>query len=387
MTNIVTHANAALGAKLLRQLAEDQPNQNIVFSPLSITLALLLAHAGAQGETAHAIGAALELGQATPTQIAEAASTLVQQLSALDQQEAQRSSRFGEAEDTVWLRIANAVFVNQEITLKPGYVTTVRNAYAALIEPLNFGAASAAAHIDAWVSDQTRGKITQIAGTLDRDTIAVLVNAVYFKAPWRDPFPEQATAEGEFTLRDGNRVRVPMMANTERFSYAQAAGYEVIGLPLAGGGNLEMLIVLPNRGADYVAIGQAVAQPAFFSSLALRPAQIRLRLPRFRIECDMSLNEVLAELGIGIAFDPQQADFSAMAEVDEPVYISEVRHKTFLDVNEKGVEAAAATAIKMMRMSMVVEQPLQVDVDRPFYCAIREQQRSAVLFLCAITIP
>ena len=385
--NQIVAANAALGAKLFGQFAKTPPNANIVFSPLSITLALLLAHAGAEGTTASAIGETLGLGDATRAEAGSAAHALVQQLAKLDEQAEQRSGRMGETSDTVWLRIANALFVNNQVALRPAYETTVREQYAAQVEALDFGSPSAAPRIDAWVSEQTRGRIREIAGSLNRDVLAMLINAVYFKAPWADPFSDRATAEGDFHLLDGNTVRVPMMANTERQRYERREGYEIIGLPFGGANKLEFVVVLPNSGATYAAVQKAVAHPAFFSGIQMRPVQMRLKLPRFRVECDTTLNEPLQALGMGVAFDGQRADFSTMLQTDERIAISEVRHKTFLDVNEKGVEAAAATAIKMTRMSMAMETPIEVTVDRPFVCAIRDQESAALLFLGAIVQP
>lgn len=386
-TNPVLAANTRFGAKLFAELTRRAPGTNLFFSPLSITLALLLAYAGAEAATEQAIEGTLGLKRISHERAAREAAALVAQLAALDNTEAQRTGRFGEVEDLVWLRIANAVFVNRDIPLKPSYIENVRADFSAYVESLDFGSSTAAKTIDAWVSVQTRGKITEIAGQLSRDVAAILLNAIYFKAPWLHAFPEGATEDGDWTLRDGSQIRVPMMANTERYQYGRVGDVQVVGLPFGGNNQLRMLVLVPAHADGIAALQTQVADPAFLAGLNLRPTQVRLRLPRFRIECDTNLNAPLIELGMAAAFDPQRANFSRMAPPNEPLYISEVRHKTFLDVNEKGAEAAAATAIKMMRMSMVVEQPIDVNVDRPFVLAIEEQQAGALLFLGSIQRP
>lgn len=383
-TNPIIAANTRFAAKLFGELTK-QADENVFFSPLSITLALLLAHGGAESATEKAIEDVLGLERISHERAAREAGALIAQLAALDEQEAQRTGRFGEVADTVWLRIANALFVNRNVVFKQQYVQSMRSEFGAAVESLDFGSAKAAETIDAWVSEQTRGKISEIAGTIGNDVAAVLLNVIYFKAPWSNPFPEQATQGDNFTLHDGKTMVVPMMSNTDRYLYGHANGFEVVGLPFAGGGELRMLVVLPARASEITALHTQVADPTFFANIHLRSAQVRLRMPRFKTECDINLNTPLITLGMGVAFDSQRADFSRMAS--ESLHISEVRHKTFLDVNEKGAEAAAATAIKMMRMSLALDRPIEVNVNRPFVVAIQEQQSGALLFLGSILRP
>ena len=382
--NPIVAANTVFGAKLLNQFATTQPHTNIVFSPFSITLALLLAHAGATGDTEQAIENTIGLGRISRERAASEANSLIRLLAALDQHGASSSGPFG-AEEPTWLRIANAIFVNQQVDLRPAYSEIVREQFAATVAALDFGSPTATATIDAWVSEQTRGKIREIAGELNNDTAAVLLNAVYFKAAWANPFVDSATRNDTFTLASGETIQVPMMANTERYGYRRESSFEVVALPFRGG-QLEMLVVLPERVSGIAALTRNFASPGAWQALDPRPARVALRMPRFRVECDLSLNEPLIALGMGVAFD-NRADFSPMVQPPERLRISEVRHKTFLDVNEKGVEAAAATAIKMMRMSAIPERPIEVTIDRPFLCALRERQSGTLLFIGSIARP
>ena len=378
--NSFASANTHFAAKLFGEITAHQPQQNMLISPLSIGLALLLAHAGAAGATAQAIADVLALGPGPHDHAMTEAGALMRQLGALDTGE-------GGGEAAMLLRIANALFVNTDVALNATYARRCRAMLEAEIAALDFGAPSAAATIDRWVSERTRGRIDEIAGQLDRRTVAVLLNAVYFKAAWQLPFLEQATRPDQFNCADGQQISVPMMANQDRYLYQRADGFEVVGLPFRGAGDLRLLVLLPSRGRPISALQQQLATPAAWASIAPRPALVRLRMPRFRIACDLQLNEPLAALGMGVAFDPTRADFSAMRTSKLPFAISEVRHKTYLDVNEHGAEAAAVTAIKMTRMSMVVERPIDVTVDRPFVCAIQAAQSSALLFVGSIASP
>ncbi|HEX9258394.1 MAG TPA: serpin family protein, partial [Acidimicrobiales bacterium] len=240
--------------------------------------------------------------------------------------------------------------------------------------------------INGWVADQTAQRIPELIaqGVLDGMTRLTLVNAVYLKAAWRQPFYEGATKDAPFNRADGSIVDVPLMALSERLRYGKGDGWQAVELPYVGG-SLAMTIVVPDRGAlatfeqgfDLATIENVVA--------ALSPRQVDLRLPKFDVEQSLQLNDALVALGMPDAFDPDRADFSPMLGT-EKLYISDVIHQANMTVDEKGTEAAAATAIVMRATSAPID-PVQLTVDRPFLVLLRDLPTGAILFAGRIADP
>ena len=270
--------------------------------------------------------------------------------------------------------------------------------FGVAFEPFDFVTDSSGAtkHINQWVADQTRDRIRDLipAGALDETTRLVLANAIYVKAPWADPFFEGATQPEPFHIRGKTPVDVPMMRKEDtHFGYAKREGFTAVSVPYVGN-ELQFLVLVPDNGLS-VLEGKLSAE-VLAQCAKLEERDVDLHLPKFKFEPPaIALAEKLEALGLKTAFDkpPRSANFDRMAprKPDDYLYISQVFHKTFIAVDEKGTEAAAATAVAMMagsaRMQNTPPPPIEVKVDRPFLYAIQHIPSGVCLFLGRVTDP
>ena len=364
----------AFGLDLLAQV--ETGTGNVVVSPASVAIALAMARAGASGATATQMDAVLH-GIGGPG------------INALDQALAARSGTFTDAAGValpVTLQIANAPFAQHGLALLPGYLDALAADFGAGVRLVDYQADPEAARqtINAWVKTQTEGRIPQLlgAGTVTPATRLTLVDAIYLKAPWATAFPAQATAPAPFTRADGSTVSVATMSLSTSLGYAAGAGWRAVELPYVGG-SLALTVILPDDLATFEAglTPQVLAQV----TSALAPREVDLSLPKFSIETATSLAAALKAMGMPLAFDPDQADFSGMT-TQERLFISDVIHQADIAVDEKGTEAAAASAVVMAGTAAPAE-PVTVRVDRPFLFALRDLPTGAVLFLGRVTDP
>jgi serine protease inhibitor len=366
-------ANTSFAFKLFAELTKSNIEQNVFISPTSVALALALAYNGARGETARALARTLELGEIGLDTLHRTNAALIESLRAIDPH--------------VALAIANSLWVQQGIALAPDFLIRNQASYQAEIATLDFSNPQAAATINEWVKRNTGGKIETIVDQLDRSAIMVLINAIYFKGQWAKPFDPRRTRELPFTLPGGHQQHL-MMAQTGKFDYYAIQGFQAISLPY-GSGRASMYIFLPEQRSSLRAFRRELSHKSWDTWLRhFRPAEGTIVLPRFKLAYEVTLNDALKALGMGVAFDGRRADFSGMFADSKPsATIDEVKHKTFIEVNEEGTEAAAATAIGMIRMTMAPQRNFSMIVDRPFFCAIRDNQTGALLFMGAIINP
>jgi serpin B len=261
------------------------------------------------------------------------------------------------------------------------FLDTLAENYGAGLRVLDFANAPEASRvtINDWVSEETEGKIENLIpqGTIDPLTRLVLTNAIYFNAAWANPFQEEATQDGAFTLLDGSQSTVPMMHQTEAFAYAKAKGYQAVELPYDGH-EMSMVILLPDEG-EFASFEDTLdADKARTIIDSLKRGQVALTMPRFEFDSEFGLNQALEAMGMPAAFSPG-ADFSGMTGSRE-LFISDVIHKAFVSVDEEGTEAAAATAV-IMKLAAVAEEPVAVTIDRPFMFLIRDIETGAILFV------
>ena len=366
----------AFGLDLYRLVAGDEGN--IVVSPASIALALAMARAGARGTTADEMDAVLH-------DVANDAHASWP--NALDQALTAHSGTFkddnGDDHD-VTLRIANSTFAQRGMHLETAYLEALASRFGSGVRLVDYATDAEAARrlVNGWVSEQTERRIPEllVQGILTSATRLTLVNAVYLKAPWQTPFPESATRPGSFTLADGATVEVPMMAATLSVPYAAGNGWQAVELPYVGGA-LAMTVIVPD---DHDAFETALTAEALDAIVGdLDEHSVTLSMPKFGIETKAMLADLLAELGMPTAFDGG-ADFSGIT-ADEELVISDVVHQANIDVDEKGTEAAAATAV-VMRGSASPDQ-VTLHVDRPFLFALRDVQTGTVLFLGRVSDP
>ncbi len=370
-------AISAFGLDLYRAMATGQTN--VVLSPTSIALALAMARAGARGQTAVEMDAVMH-GLASDDNAAW--------LNALDQALATRSGTFKDdsgADLPVALRIANAPFAQQGMPLEKAYLEALASRFGAGLRLVDYVAATEQARklINGWVDGQTEHRIPEllVPGVLTPDTRLALVNAIYLKAPWLTPFPAESTKPGAFTLADGSAVEIPMMATTATMRYAAGAGWRAVEIPYIGD-SLAMTVVVPD---DLATFEQALTAGQLASIIGgLAETQVSLTFPTFSIETKAELGDVLAALGMPSAFDGR-ADFSGITTA-ERLAISNVIHQANIDVDEKGTEAAAATAV-VMRATAMPAEPVTLRVDRPFLFALRDVPTGAILFLGRVADP
>jgi len=361
-------ADAAFGTDLYNELAG---TGNLVFSPASIATALRMALVGAGGETAAELAAALHLPGP------EAAAVGLGQLAGI------------RAGDDLTFRAPNVMWVEAAATVRDEYLRQLSGTVA--LERCDFRGAPEAARqlINDTIAEQTAGKITGLIppGLIDTLTRVVLTNAVYLNALWTQQFPVDETKQKPFHPERTGPSPVDMMHLLARQSYHRGDGYQAVLLPYRGG-SLAMALVLPD-GPLSEFNGQLGGVGGLLDGLLSSGAEARvdLSLPRFRVDASFKLNDTLQGLGVRTAFTPR-ADFSGIT-ADEPLYINAVLHKAFIDVGEKGTEAAAATAVTMRTLALVRKpQPdVQLVFDRPFLFVITDTESGLPLFLGQFTRP
>ncbi len=387
--NAAAAAIDAFGIDFYKRLAAT--DGNLVFSPASIALALSMARAGAVGQTATEMDTVLH---------GVGSDAMASAINALDQALAGRSGSFtdpgGQSHD-VTLRIANAPFAQKDVTFLPAFLDALASRFGAGVRLVDYKNDTEAARqaINGWVSDQTEQRIPQLLapGVLDASTILTLVNAIYLKAPWGAAFFDpKTTAPGTFTRADGSTVQVLMMSAhaggseaSATFQYAAGSGWQALEIPYLGG-SLAMDIVLPDDLATFEAGLDADQFGTIMAALAVR--EVILSMPSFDIETKADLATMLSALGMPTAFDPNKADFSGMT-TEQQLFISHVIHQANISVDEKGTEAAAATAVVMTASAAPVQSlpPIVLNLDHPFLFALRDVPTGAILFLGRVTDP
>lgn len=376
----LTTGNTAFAVDLYQQLRHSE--ENLFFSPHSISVALAMTYAGARGETA------TQMAQTLHFTLPDA--SLHRAFNALDLLlTAQEGAQDG-AEQSFELHIANSLWAEKTYRFLPEFLDLLAQHYGAGLQLVSFITAAEAARqaINTWVAERTADRIQNLIpeGGVNDLTRLVLANAIYFNAGWRHTFEKNLTREGVFTLLSGTTVNTPMMrwADPERVPYAQGEGYQAIELPYQGG-NASMVLIVPDAGrfAEFEAALTGEGLQRIITGLQSR--SVALTMPKFEVEAEFRLAQTLEALGMPAAFDPKQADFSGM-DGTRDLYIGDVFHKAFVSVDEAGTEAAAATAVVMKLESMPM-MDVELTVDRPFIYLIRDTQSGAVLFMGRVVNP
>ena len=347
---------------LFQDIVSNDGSDIVFLSPLSASLALSMTANGASETTRQ-----------------EMLSVLGFDCSIKEVNEYNRSvmDLFASEPDGVELNAANSIWVSDAFPLKGRFCRTVRKNYDAMVTNLDFSDPASPSVINRWCADNTAGRIDKMIEAIDPATQLYLLNALYFKGLWTTPFDTALTREDIFH-GDNNDSQVKFMYNKAYFPYYIGPEGSMVELPYGDDRNFVMDVIIPPDGlsADEFVIGLDSESLSRLSS-GLQTDEIRLMLPSFKAEYDVSLNAALQRLGMKEAFT-SSADFSDMSK--EPLMISEVRQKTFIEVNEEGSEAAAITSVSMMRASLGPE-PVRFTVDRPFVFLIRERTSGTVLFM------
>lgn len=364
-------ANTRFGFKLFSEILKQQPNQNIFVSPTSVAIALAMTYTGASGETQQAMAKTLELQGMPLTEVQQAYANLRLTLENPD--------------PNVKLSVANSLWARKDIDFKPEFLQTNQKFFGAQVTDLDFTDSQASQQINQWVSQKTNGKINQIVDRLQPDDLLFLVNAIYFKGNWSAEFNPRLTQQRPFYLSRGQKTH-PMMSQTGDYRYLETNEFQAISLPYSQG-RFSLYVFLPKPNSTLNTFYQQLNPQTWEQWMRqFRKRDGTIVLPRFKLEYGIELSNALKALGMGVAFDAQTADFSAMSAV--AAKIDQVKHKTFVEVNEEGTEAAAVTSVGIRATSIQMPtEPFQMTVDRPFFCVIRDNQSGTVLFMGSIVNP
>ncbi|MEQ1701439.1 MAG: serpin family protein [Ilumatobacteraceae bacterium] len=368
----------AFSADLFAQLIAADPTANLVFSPASIALALTMTSAGAKGDTLAEMSKVLHLTD--PGMIHRSMNGLTVGLAELDQSQ-DNTTQGGTGTSEVQLSIANSLWGQTGFDFEQAFLDLLSSEYGAGMELVDYVTDPEAARvaINAWVAEQTKQRIPELLGpdTITKDARLTLVNAIYLKANWATVFPDGNTAEAPFTTPTGE-VRVQMMQVSNDFGYAEGAGWQAVELPYVFG-NLTFVAFVGTDDDSLLTTGDEV-----FAALDRRP--VTLSMPRFDIQTSTSLADVLAAMGMPTAFSAK-ADFSGMTK-QVALAIGDVVHQANITVDEQGTEAAAATAVIVMPTSeQVVEEPIEMLVDRPFTFWLRDRATGTIIFTGRVNDP
>lgn len=367
-------AHQTLGFGLLRQLVERSPNKNVFISPPNISTALGMAANGARGQTLQEMLDVLGKGA---------------DLDSLNEDYRALRALLNRESAGLILASGNAAWVRAGVDLYPEYEASVREVFGAPVAALDFDSPSAPQAINQWAATATRGRIPTIVDRLPPELVLFLASAIYFKGDWQVKFNPGETQNQPFTLVDGSQVQVPLMFRSGRFTYLKGDGFQAARLPYADG-SMWMTVVVPDEGralSELIA-GLTAERWREWSAQWQPNRQGSVFLPRFRVRYSASLNEALSALGMRRAFAPNAADFSGMRPVPPNLFISFVRHQSFLEVNEEGSEAAAVTSIGVGITSIQIDEPpFVLRADRPFLLLIEDSRVDVPLFIGAIFNP
>lgn len=362
------------GLEFFQEVATANTNDNIMVSPLSVALALGMTYNGSGGTTRDAMKETLKLGNLTDDEINVSYKSIIDQLLKLDPK--------------VILNIANSIWYKLSFPVQNEFIELNKEYYYAEVNELDFYAPDAKDIINGWVNDKTKGLIPAIIDEIPAEAVMYLINAIYFKGTWTYEFDPDDTEEQDFHTEGGMTEKVDMMQMEADILYTGNDLFDAISLPY-GDGQFNMFIMLPKQGkttADIIPELNNDNWNTWINSLGKQ--KVVVKLPKFKFEFFRLLNDDLTNMGMGVAFDPGNADFSGI-NPDRELFISRVLHKTYIEVNEEGTEAAAVTAVEIGETSYNPDEPVVIyfTADHPFLFAIRENSSGTILFMGRVNLP
>ncbi|HSH52805.1 MAG TPA: serpin family protein [Bacteroidales bacterium] len=358
------------GVDLFKRMISQESDKNLMISPLSISQALLMTYNGSAGETKTAFEETLFLSDFTTDEINHAQNELVKALLEVD--------------PAVTISVANSIWHREGFSVNPEFIKLNQDFYDAQVTEAAFDQ-STVDLINRWVENKTNGKIDEIVEQIDPSLVMLLINAIYFNGSWKYKFEESNTVNNDFYLGSGSKVNVPFMNQEVTAKLMLHDDFTILDLPY-GRGNFSMLIFLPDEDKtidDVMAVWNIENYNEWLENF--EAINVDVTIPKFKFGYKKKLNDFLQAMGLSIAFDPYNADFSNITEAKQ-LYIDFVKHKSFIDVNEKGTEAAAVTSVGFGVTSIDPNYPRFI-ANRPFLFAIREKQTNAILFLGKVANP
>lgn len=391
-TQAVVEGNTQFALELYAKLRGNEGN--LFFSPYSISTALAMTYSGARGATAGQMAQVLRF----PTEHNKGLDSdnqgkrlyRVEERLLSDERLAaafgrlQKGLKADPKREGYELSVANALWGQRGYQFKEQFLDFVQDNYDGRLSQLDFAGAAESARgtINAWVAEKTKKKIKELIkpGVLNSMTRLVLTNAIYFKGAWDTPFKEAATRPAAFTLSGGKKVDVPMMNQSAKFKYAESESLQTLELPYAGD-ELSMVILLPKKTDGLSNFEKELTAKSLSDLLGgLQERKVIVSVPKFKMTSEFSMAAVLKSMGMTDAFAPREADFSGM-NGRKDLFISAVVHKAYVEVNEEGTEAAAATGVAMSVTSMPIDRPPIFRADHPFLFLIRDNRIGSILFI------
>jgi len=367
----IIQADQQFAFELFREVNGLSEEDNLMISPLSVSYALGMTFNGSAGDTREAFRQVLHFGVLTDQEVNESFKDLMGQLVNLD--------------ENVEFSIANSIWYRLGYQVLEAFINTNREYFDAAIEELDFSDPGAVDIINQWIEDKTNGKIRDMLDYIPVDAVMYLVNAIYFNASWKYQFDPEDTYEGDFNLEGGSIHRTDFMQVEGGFSYTSQEDFRAVELPY-GDSAFSMVILLPEMDVTVDELADAMNAEQWDSWFeSSYTTNVLVNIPRFKYEFKSLLNDPLFNLGLGIAFT-ESADFSNI-KPESGIYISRVIHQTFIDVNEEGTEAAAATVVEMRDGAFPGGGPLHFVADRPFIYVIKENSTGAIIFMGKVGKP
>ncbi len=370
--------NNAFALDLYDQIlkSKDNAEKNLFFSPFSVSTALGMTYAGARGKTADQMKKVLHFRMKNK-QLHSAYNRLISHLNEIQKKE------------ELQLSVANALWGQKGYGFRKQYLQLTQKNYGAGLNQVNFKQIpeKVRGRINSWVADKTKNKIKNL---MPKDSITirtrlVLTNAIYFKARWANIFKEKATRKKPFKLLGGKKVKTPTMHQTDRFGYKETKTAKVLQLPYKGQ-QTSMFVILPKKDDGLPRLEKGLSAKTLSAMTdKMQQARVIVALPKFKLTSKFMLGDILKKMGMPDAFDLQKANFSGMCNKD--LSIQAVVHKAYVDVYEKGTEAAAATGVSMRATSAFVGKPKTFRADHPFLFLIRDRQTGAILFMGRVLNP
>ncbi|WP_230199304.1 MULTISPECIES: serpin family protein [Oceanobacillus] len=367
----VSEASNLLAFQSIQSL-DPNDDGNVFVSPTSYWLAMAMVYNGANGDTRSEMGQALQLQGMDIEDFNHQNASLMEHFTNVNDEELE-------------LNIANSIWLNQTYEFLDTFQQSVTDTYQAELAAL-----TTPEPINEWVSNQTNGKIKDIINQIDQEHVAILVNATYFNGAWTYPFDENNTQERTFHKKNNSSVEVPFMALNEELPYVETDQMQAVSLPYGENEDMQMELFLPKED---------IAMDDFLEGFTLENWQEwrdsmeiqkgNLRMPKFSLEYEAELQNFFQSLGMEQAFDTQEADFSNMIDQEQlgALYIDKIVHKTFLDVDEEGTEAAGATSVEMKTTSIEIGENFDMEINRPFLLTISDNETDTILFMGMIHEP
>jgi serine protease inhibitor len=369
----IAEANNQFGFDLFKQLEQQDKGKNIFFSPLSVAFALAMTYNGAGGITKEEMQRVLKLNGMNLDQINEQSAELMKSLKSSDPQ--------------VELAIANSLWARKGVEFKEDFLARNRKYFGAEITALDFADPQTKTTINSWVSKNTQGKIPSIIDQIDSQMVLYLINAIYFKGLWAKKFDLAQTKTEPFYLSSGSQKQMPMMSQSGDYRYYRGDKFQAVSLPYGKGGT-SLYLFLPDKGSSLDELLNTFSHDTCAHWLkGFRNTPGDVKIPRFKMEYEKTLNNMLLALGMETAFSINHADFTGM-RAKRDVYISEVKHKAVVEVNEEGTEAAAVTSVGVRTTSIRVPQErFRFIADHPFLMIIRDETTGSNLFMGTVVDP